>query len=204
MEGHIPMMNRFGFLVSRTVLLSFILCGLFFLTSCSQHSNTSGIFQTAIRFEDGIIYPRDCDFATPFDEVLKAKGLTEEAINYAREDDRRIVQTISIDGLSDDIREICSFYNDRLASITYNIAVSPGEYDEICTLLQQQAEDYIPEEMMLTTGSLLNGNNMIWQDEKENTIRIEIADVYNSDDKMISVGVYVAKTEEAMEPFMDG
>ena len=201
------MMNQLRFLVNKRffVLNTLLIFSLLLFSGCSQPAaDEENIFQTAIRFEDGIICPRDCDFATPFDEVLKAKGLTEEAINYAREDDRRIVQTISIDGLSDDIGEICSFYNDRLVSITYNIAVSPEEYDEICTLLQQQAEDYIPEEMMLTTGSLQNGNNMIWQDEKENAIRIEIADVYNSDDKMISVGVYVAKTEEAIEPFMDG
>ena len=58
--------------------------------------------------------------------------------------------------------------------------------------------------MMLTTGSLLDGNSMIWQDEKENAIRIEIADVYNSNDKVIGIGVYVARTEEAMAQFTDG
>ena len=203
-ERPMPMTNRSGFSVSKILALSLLLCGLLFWTGCSRHSGTDNIFQTAIRFEDGVICPGDCDFAAPIDEVLKAKGLTEDAIDGAQEDGRRIIQTISIDGLSEEITEISSFYHDRLVSVVYNIPVSPEEYDETCTLLQQQAESSIPQEMMLTTGSLLDGNSMIWQDEKENAIRIEIADVYNSNDKVIGIGVYVARTEEAMAQFTDG
>lgn len=63
-------------------------------SGCSrQAAGGENIFQTAIRFEDGIICPRDCDFAAPFDEVLKAKGLTEEAIDDAREDSKRSPST---------------------------------------------------------------------------------------------------------------
>lgn len=172
-------------------------------SGCSrQAAGGENIFQTAIRFEDGIICPRDCDFAAPFDEVLKAKGLTEEAIDDAREDDRRIIQTISIDGLSDEIREICSFQNDRLVSITYNIPVSPDDFDAVKSLLQQQAEAYIPEEMLLTSGEFLE-TGTIWQDEKENAIRLITGSIHGSDDLMVSLSVNVAKTEEAMEQFMD-
>ena len=134
--------------------------------------------------------------------MLKAKGLTEEAIDDAREDDRRIIQTISIDGLSDEIREICSFQNDRLVSITYNIPVSPDDFDAVKSLLQQQAEAYIPEEMLLTSGEFLE-TGTIWQDEKENAIRLLTGSIHGSDDLMVSLSVNVAKTEEAMEQFMD-
>lgn len=56
--------------------------------------------------------------------------------------------------------------------------------------------------MLLTSGEFLE-TGTIWQDEKENAIRLITGSIHGSDDLMVSLSVNVAKTEEAMEQFMD-
>ena len=56
--------------------------------------------------------------------------------------------------------------------------------------------------MLLTSGEFLE-TGTIWQDEKENAIRLSTGSIHGSDDLMVSLSVNVAKTEEAMEQFMD-
>lgn len=164
--------------IQSAALLVFIILFCTPLLSCGEREasvdkSDGGLFAYAVSVEDGSFSPKDVPFGASAEEVLEAKGLTEDALeDDFGENSKRIRNQISIEGLSDEITEIYQFEENRLITVMYVISVEQSEFEQSCELLQQQAAEHLPDELRLTAEAqrLEQNATIIWEDENQNTI----------------------------------
>ena len=134
--------TRFSSIITRRLLLGICCCLSIFLFACSSQSskNDSNLFQYAVKSSDSTLSPKNVTFSMTMEEVQKAAKTSESNIDTTLgEDQPRIIKSISISGLSDDIQEIYSFQNDKLVSVEYMIKVSESEFEKALQTLNTQA-----------------------------------------------------------------
>ena len=153
------------------------------------------IFTVAFSCTDSVISPAKASFGTTMDEVLESMNLTEADINTnLGEDAPRIIQTISIPGLSDQVMEVLNFYDDQLVSVEYMISLEDAAYETACQTLSEQSA-VIPEELMLSAeNGISSGQTTLWEDAEKNTLSVSFPDTGDSQPRVIILSLSVAKT----------
>ncbi len=153
------------------------------------------IFTVAFNCTDSVISPAKASFGTTMDEVLESMNLTEADINTnLGEDAPRIIQTISIPGLSDQVMEVLNFYDDQLVSVEYMISLEDAAYETACQTLSEQSA-VIPEELMLSAeNGISSGQTTLWEDAEKNTLSVSFPDTGDSQPRVIILSLSVAKT----------
>lgn len=153
------------------------------------------IFTVAFNCTDSVISPAKASFGTTMDEVLESMNLTEADINTnLGEDAPRIIQTISIPGLSDQVMEVLNFYDDQLVSVEYMISLEDSAYETACQTLSEQSA-VIPEELMLSAeNGIASGQTTLWEDAEKNTLSVSFPDTGDSQPRVIILSLSVAKT----------
>ena len=153
------------------------------------------IFTVAFSCTDSVISPAKASFGTTMDEVLESMNLTEADINTnLGEDAPRIIQTISIPGLSDQVMEVLNFYDDQLVSVEYMISLEDAAYETACQTLSEQSA-VIPEELMLSAeNGIASGQTTLWEDAEKNTLSVSFPDTGDSQPRVIILSLSVAKT----------
>ena len=163
---------RFTSTVICRIFLGICCC---FLAACSSQSsqNNSNIFLYAVDFSHSTLSPGNVKFDMSMEDVLQKTQLSEDDVDTTLgEAYPRIIHSISISSLSDDIQEIFSFQNDQLVSVEYAIVVS---------------------EFQLQTVQILEGKTTRWEDEQKNSLILSFPDTDTSEERVIFLGLYRTK-----------
>ena len=154
-------------------ILPVILCLCLCLSACS--SQNSNLFTYAIDISDGVFSPKNVEFNMTVDEVLRAMKLSEDDVNR-EESYPRIIHTIAIPGLSDNIQEIFNFDKlnsdeDKLVSVEYFISVSEEDLEKTAQTLGKQADAVMPPEFLMNEeNGIARGFKTSWEDEQKNYV----------------------------------
>ncbi len=167
-------------------------------TASEESSATAAgdnIFTVAFSCTDSVISPAKANFGTTMGEILESMNLTEADINTnLGENAPRIIQTISIPGLSDQVMEVLNFYDDQLVSVEYMISLEDSAYETACQTLSEQSA-VIPEELMLSAeNGISSGQTTLWEDAEKNTLSVSFPDTGDSQPRVIILSLSVAKT----------
>ena len=155
------------------------------------------IFTYALDISDNIFAPAKIKFGMTMANVLEILDLTEADINTSLgEDNPRVIRTISVTGLSDQVMEIISFASDQAAVVEYMIAVDEADYEAACQLLGEQSAAAIPEELLLSAeNGVSSGQNTLWEDAEKNTFSISFPETGDSQPRVISMTLGVVKPD---------
>lgn len=168
--------------------------------TASEESSTAAagdnIFTVAFSCTDSVISPAKASFGTAMDEVLASMNLTEADLNTnLGEDAPRIIQTISVPGLSDQVMEVFSFYDDQLVSVEYMISLEDAAYETACQTLSEQSA-VIPDELMLSAeNGIASGETTLWEDAEKNTLSVSFPDTGDSQPRVIMLSLSSAKPD---------
>lgn len=168
--------------------------------TASEESSTTAagdnIFTVAFSCTDSVISPAKASFGTAMDKVLASMNLTEADLNTNQgEDAPRIIQTISIPGLSDQVMEVFNFYNDQLVSVEYMISLDDAAYETACQTLSEQSA-VIPDELMLSAeNGIASGETTLWEDAEKNTLSVSFPDTGDSQPRVIMLSLSSAKPD---------
>lgn len=187
--------TRFSSIITRRLLLGICCCLSIFLFACSSQSskNDSNLFQYAVKSSDSTLSPKNVTFGMTMEEVQKAAKTSESNIDTTLgEDQPRIIKSISISGLSDDIQEIYSFQDDKLVSVEYTIKVSESEFEKALQTLNTQAAA-LPADWLMGENHILDGKTTSWEDTQKNTVTLSFPETNTSGERVILLGLYMAK-----------
>lgn len=153
------------------ILIGLILILLF--ASCSGKpmvSRPDNLYEYAFKVENDTLMPRSVEFFWTPEQVLEAINLSQDAQEeYFDGKSSRILHTIPIKGLSDDVREVFMFNSDRLMSIQYHIYFDPDQYTTVIDTLKQQGEAFLPESWQLIVNNPYK-EDTYWVDSEGNQL----------------------------------
>ncbi len=168
--------------------------------TASEESSTTAagdnIFTVAFSCTDSVISPAKANFGTTMGEILESMNLTEADINTnLGENAPRIIQTISIPGLSDQVMEVFNFYDDQLVSVEYMISLEDAAYETACQTLSEQSA-VIPDELMLSAeNGIASGQTTLWEDAEKNTLSVSFPNTGDSQPRVIMLSLSSAKPD---------
>lgn len=183
---------RFTSTVICRIFLGICCC---FLAACSSQSsqNNSNIFLYAVDFSHSTLSPGNVKFDMSMEDVLQTTQLSEDDVDTTLgEAYPRIIHSISISGLSDDIREIFSFQNDQLVSVEYAITVPESEFQTILQTLAHQAAE-LPEDLLVGENQISDEKTTRWEDEQKNSLILSFPETDTSEERVIFLGLYRTK-----------
>ena len=166
-----------------------------FLAACSSQSsqNNSNIFLYAVDFSHSTLSPGNVKFDMSMEDVLQKTQLSEDDVDTTLgEAYPRIIHSISISSLSDDIQEIFSFQNDQLVSVEYAITVPESEFQTVLQTLAHQAAELL-EDLLVGENQILEGKTTRWEDEQKNSLILSFPDTDTSEERVIFLGLYRTK-----------
>ena len=134
---------RFTSTVICRIFLGICCC---FLAACSSQSsqNNSNIFLYAVDFSHSTLSPGNVKFDMSMEDVLQKTQLSEDDVDTTLgEAYPRIIHSISISSLSDDIQEIFSFQNDQLVSVEYAITFRNLNFKRYCRRWLIRRQNYL-------------------------------------------------------------
>ena len=175
-------------------LLLCLCCLCFLLPSCSGEEGEENLFRYAIDTSDSRIAPRRAAFGTEDSAVLEELGLSEEDLEPVGENYNRLLNTVSIPGLSDEVTEIYSFYDGKLVALEYTVWIPVEEFDAACRKLAEQAEEAMPAELLRSVEiGIAEGNGTSWQDDAQNWAQMSFAQNVEEGRRNISLSIMAAK-----------
>ena len=123
------------------------------------------------------------------EDVLQKTQLSEDDVDTTLgEAYPRIIHSISISSLSDDIQEIFSFQNDQLVSVEYAITVPESEFQTVLQTLAHQAAELL-EDLLVGENQILEGKTTRWEDEQKNSQILSFPDTDTSEERVIFLGL---------------
>ena len=179
---------RFTSTVICRIFLGICCC---FLAACSSQSsqNNSNIFLYAVDFSHSTLSPGNVKFDMSMENVLQKTQLSEDDVDTTLgEAYPRIIHSISISSLSDDIQEIFSFQNDQLVSVEYAITVPESEFQTVLQTLAHQAAELL-EDLLVGENQILEGKTTRWEDEQKNSQILSFPDTDTSEERVIFLGL---------------
>ena len=179
---------RFTSTVICRIFLGICCC---FLAACSSQSsqNNSNIFLYAVDFSHSTLSPGNVKFDMSMEDVLQKTQLSEDDVDTTLgEAYPRIIHSISISSLSDDIQEIFSFQNDQLVSVEYAITVPESEFQTVLQTLAHQAAELL-EDLLVGENQILEGKTTRWEDEQKNSLILSFPDTDTSEERVIFLGL---------------
>lgn len=129
-----------------TVLSLFVCSALLF--GCSPTASVpSDLVRYAVEVENGLLKPQGLKFGMTVEEVCKIRGVQIGDLQEDAENNTSLRRTITIEGLSDKVYEIFSFYDGKLVSASYSAFVDEADFETLMAKVTAQAEDILPEAM---------------------------------------------------------
>ena len=183
---------RFTSTVICRIFLGICCC---FLAACSSQSsqNNSNIFLYAVDFSHSTLSPGNVKFDMSMEDVLQKTQLSEDDVDTTLgEAYPRIIHSISISSLSDDIQENFSFQNHQLVSVEYAITVPESEFQTVLQTLAHQAAELL-EDLLVGENQILEGKTTRWEDEQKNSLILSFPDTDTSEERVIFLGLYRTK-----------
>ena len=181
--------------VIRRIFLGICCCFSCFLAACSSQSSQdeNNLISYAVDVNDSILSPGKVNFDMSMEEVLQTTQLSEDDVDTSLgEEYPRIIHSISISGLSDDIQEIFSFQEGKLVSVEYAIIVLESEFQKTLQTLDRQAAE-LPADLLLGENQILEGKTTRWEDAQKNNLILSFPEADTSKERVIFLGVYMAK-----------
>ena len=142
--------------------------------------NNSNIFLYAVDFSHSTLSPGNVKFDMSMEDVLQKTQLSEDDVDTTLgEAYPRIIHSISISSLSDDIQEIFSFpqESDSLPPANLQVILPPDE-----------PASAVPFEIQI-----LEGKTTRWEDEQKNSLILSFPDTDTSEERVIFLGLYRTK-----------
>ncbi len=137
----------------------------------------TNLFEYAIDLtnEEWAFAPKQVSFRMSKEDLLKEEQLSESAIN--RYDSSVIMNTEIIENVSRTLKNVpfvkrFSFeeeYGFQLQCLDYTFVVDKDSLEEICTLLMEQAQEYMPIPTFGTLDGLKNGQTVEWCEYAQKT-----------------------------------
>ena len=197
------MKNKTAQLFSLTIKRIFpaLLCLCLSFSACTSQiaqpaQETDTLFSYAIDTRAGIITPRNVKFNMAMSEVLQATGLSEDDI-AGEADDPVIMHSIAIDGLSDNIREIFVFQDDKLVTIRYAVTVSEEDYEKTCQTLEDQASTEMHTGWLVgKINSLAENSQTLWEDTEKNYVSLSPAISSTPGERVILLEVHMTHGDQ--------
>lgn len=163
-----------------------------------ETAQAEDLFRFAVKTEGGELVPARAAFLLSMDEVLETLGLTEENIDYSLGEGKpRIIDNVSVEGVSDKIQETFSFEGGMLVSVQYAFQIGPDEIERICRLLNEQAEASMPRELLRGENEILKQGATYWDDEAQDMVMLSFADMGDSGLKAVVLQLSVSRAKAA-------
>lgn len=172
------------------------------VTSCGASDREEGLdvnnlLEYGVTITDGMFSPAQVTFYMTVDEVLKAKELDPSTVSEDEILGWRIVNTVPVTNLSDEMTEVYNFSEGQLISVEYIIATDDDEQEEICNSLYEQAGERMPAPVTDNLEDIKNGQEMVlWLDEKQNSVILSFPKTNDDEPNAIILGVYVSKNSD--------
>lgn len=167
-------------------------------TSCvgrqdEQALNINNLLEYGIEINNDIFAPTQVEFGMTIDEVLKAKSLDSKAYSEDEVLGKRIIQTVNIANLSDEMTVIYTFDKGKLVFVEYVIAASDAEKTTVCNSLYTQLTKKLPTPAMNTLEDVKKGKNtVLWIDKEKNSISVSFPITLNDEPNAIILSIGVA------------
>ena len=181
-----------GLLISISLLLmAFTSCG---STNDKEELNLNNLLEYGINITNNVFSPGQVDFYMTVDEIVQAKSLDYKADSKNDISDKRIINTVNVKDLSDEMTEVYNFSEGHLISVEYIIAASDSEQEKICNILYEQAKEHMPAPATDNLEDIKEGKDMIlWLDENQNRITLSFPMTNDNEPNAIILGIYVSK-----------
>ena len=137
----------------------------------------TNLFEYAIDLtnEEWAFAPKQVSFKMSKEDLLKEEQLSESAVN--RYDSSVIMNTEMIENVSSTVKNIpfvkrFSFeeeYGFQLQCLDYTFVVNKEDLEEVCTLLMEQAQEYMPIPTFGTLDGLKKGQTVEWCEYAQKT-----------------------------------
>lgn len=128
-------------------LLSLIVCSALLFGCSPTTSAPSDLVAYAVEAENGQLKPQGLEFGMTVEEVCKIRGLQVTDLQEDAENNTSLRRTITIEGLSDKVYEIFSFYDGKLISASYSAFVDEADFETLMAKVTARAENVLPEAM---------------------------------------------------------
>lgn len=132
------------FLLFHLVLLQ---CVALFFGCLPTFSVPSNLVEYAVEAKNDLLQPRDLEFGMTAEEVCGIKGMQISDLQEDSENNTSLRRTVTIEGLSDKVYEIFSFYDGKLVSVSYSASVDEEAFETLMAKVTAEAEDILPEAM---------------------------------------------------------
>ena len=168
-------------------LLSLIVCSVL-LFGCIQTAATpNNLVAYALEVNNDILQPQGLEFGMTVEEVCKTRGLQIADLREDSENTTSLRRIITIEGLSDNVYEIFSFYNGKLISASYNAIVDETDFETLMATVMVQAEAFLPETMQ-------KGDSR-WTDSQGNWVSIGSGSTdEDSNKEVITLNISIPRT----------
>lgn len=166
-------------------------------------AETENLFQYALEIEDGVFAPRQVEFFTSMEEILRENGLYEDAV-IDREGTKTVRTDTRINGFPYDAYAMYDFdknIGDLLYQVRYFILVDEADAADIYHLLYEQAVSTMPEASGNSIEGIKGGVGASWKDTKRNHVGLSIDTFSARDEGSVIISLDIGVTPLA-EPFM--
>ncbi|MBQ9939212.1 MAG: hypothetical protein IJO96_06755 [Oscillospiraceae bacterium] len=169
------------------IILALVFSFVFAFGGCSVEEETTNVFESLVKIEEGIFSPQKADFLTPSADVIKANKL--DAAEYEAPDGR-IINTVEIKGFSNEVMEIYNFADDMLVYMEYIVnfdeTMDEDGFEEVRNTLYDMAVEYMtmpsiiyvdgvdyePEFDATAFEPIKEGDGLDWHDKDGNMVQI--------------------------------
>ena len=192
---------RKNYVIKFLTLISVFLM-LFTVCGCTNNNinetlDINNLLEYSIDITNNVFAPKQVRFHMTKDEVIQAKALNSEAISEDEALGKRIINTIGVTNLSEEMTEVYTFSEDKLVSVAYIIAASDTEKVAICNSLYEQATSQLPAPVSSNLDDIQTGKNTIlWLDQEQNSITLSFPTTQDNEPNAIILSIDVSKTSK--------
>jgi len=168
-------------------LIVLFCCAALLIGCNSVKPKPDNLAEYAVAVENNQLKPQGLEFLMTVEDVCKTKGLLESELRDIGRNTSQLICTIAIEGLSDEVYEVFTFYEGKLINVHYMAAINEADYEKLIALVAAQAKAILPEAMRV--------GDHFWIDSQGN--QMSIGGSSTDDDhnhEVITLGVSMAKS----------
>lgn len=167
-------------------VLSLFVCSVLLFGCNSAASVPSNLVEYAVEVKNDLLQPQALEFGMTAEEVCKIRGVQISDLQEDAENNTSLRRTVTIEGLSDKVYEIFSFYEGKLVSASYSAFVDEADFETLMAKVTAQAEDILPETMRKSDSR--------WTDPQGNWVSIGSGDTdEDSSKEVITLNITMAR-----------
>ncbi len=167
------------------------------------------LFEYGFHVTDNVFSAGEVEFLISVEQLLEEKELDEEAI-YSREntgsyESAIVINDVKTMNLSNEMREIYRFFDDKLITVEYSIPVTDDERALICQIIYDQVMALnLTNQTNFSLEGLKDGTgSYTWEDEKKNTLSISCPTTLENEPDIIMIGLHVARESVLSQVLVD-